>query len=256
LKRLLANDEAAAVGCERDGAPSAYVVVCDHAGQRIPRALNQLGLAEADLQRHIAWDIGALGVARKLSAELDATVVWQNYSRLVIDCNRPLSSAALIIECSEATDIPGNQNPEVGARALRIQEVYTPYHDAITRVLDAHEAAHLASIFVSVHSFTPVYLGQSRPWQLGLLFGDDARLGNALLKCVRADGDLCVGENEPYRIDGKDQTLPEHALRRGFANILFEIRQDLIATPAAQAQWGSRLANLLRRAVGSLELER
>lgn len=248
MNSLLAADEPPAVTIERPQARSEFVFTCDHGGNRLPRALAALGLPAPELERHIAWDIGALGVARGLAERLDGVLVAQHYSRLVIDCNRPLDSPELIATCSEATDIPGNQALAPSARAARIATFYSPYHAAIGALLDARAAAGRASVFVAVHSFTPVYLGSARPWQVGVLYGADTRLASVVLAALRADRALCVGDNQPYRIDDKDQGIPQHALARGLPNVLFEIRQDLIADATTQAVWAERLAEVLTTA--------
>jgi len=245
LTGLLEPDEPAAVSIERAEGSAPFVLTCDHAGLAIPRALGDLGLSEAERARHIGWDIGALGVAREMSRQLDAPLVAQRYSRLVIDCNRPPASEELIPLRSEATDIPGNRDLDRAAREARVDAIYGPYHTAIRALLDARAAAGRETIYVAVHSFTPAYLGAPRPWQVGVLYGPDRRLATVLLALLAADRALVVGDNEPYRIDGKDHGIPEHALKRGLANVLFEVRQDLIAAADGQKAWGGRLAELL-----------
>ncbi len=245
----MAPHELDAVTVERPLGVSPFVFTCDHAGVEIPAALTDLGLPETERRRHIGWDIGALGVAQNLSAHFDAPLVWQRYSRLVIDCNRPPTSPALIPVLSEATSIPGNEQLSVQARQARIEDVYSPYHEAIDTLLDQRMAADRPSVFVSVHSFTPAYLGQSRPWHVGVLYGSDQRLAKPLLSHFAADDAYCVGDNEPYRIDGKDHTLPEHAFKRDLLNVLFEVRQDLLATPAGESEWSERLAEALLAAL-------
>lgn len=245
---LLGADEPPAVTVEREAAVSPFVFTCDHAGRRLPRALGDLGLPAAELERHIAWDIGALGVARGLAERLDGVLVAQHYSRLVIDCNRPLASPDLVTAMSEATPIPGNAALTPAQRAERIATFWTPYHDTLRALLDRRAAAGRPTVFVSVHSFTPVYLGRARPWQVGVLYGRDARLGRALLAVLGAQDGLVVGDNEPYRIDDKDQGIPVHALARGLPNVLFEVRQDLIADATGQAHWAAVLAEALARA--------
>ena len=253
MTSLLARDEPAPVLLERAEASSPFVITCDHAGQLIPRSLGDLGVPASERERHIGWDIGALGVARELSSRLDAVLIAQRYSRLVIDCNRPPDSPELITVRSEATDIPGNRELGAGAREARLSCIYEPYHQAIREVLDARARATRATLFISVHSFTPVYLGRPRAWQVGVLYGRDARLARPVLEHLRAGGDFFVGDNEPYRIDDKDQGIPAHALARGLPNVLFEIRQDLIVRAPQQQAWGQRLAAVLRLALAELE---
>ena len=248
--KLLAADEPAAVETLREDSRSRLVLVCDHAGRRIPRVLGDLGLPAAERERHIAWDIGALGVAERLSDAFDATLVWQNYSRLVVDCNRPPGSAELFTERSEATVVPGNVGLDDHSRKARLEHIYRPYHDSIARVLDSR--ATRDTVFVAVHSFTPVYHGQSRPWHIGVLHNDDAPYARAVLRELEAIEGITVGENEPYRIDGKDHTIPAHPRARGLDYVLLEIRQDEIADSAGQARWAALLAPVLAAALESI----
>lgn len=249
MNSLLAADEPRPVIHERAQAASPFFLTCDHAGHLLPRSLGDLGLSAPDRQRHIAWDIGALGVTRELSRLLDAELVAQCYSRLVIDCNRPRDSAELCAERSEATEVPGNRALGAAEREARLREIYTPYHDTIRARLDARAAEGRDTIYVAVHSFTPVYLGRARAWQIGVLSADgDRRLATPVLDFLRTHGDFCVGDNEPYRIDDKDQGIPAHALARGLLNVLFEVRQDLITQDSAQRAWGQRLAACLKHA--------
>ena len=248
MTTLLASDEAQPVIHERPNAASPFFITCDHAGNFMPRSLGNLGVSAIDCARHIAWDIGALGVARELAALLDGELVAQRYSRLVIDCNRPPNSAELFTERSEATDIPGNHALTDAAREARRAHIYAPYHDTISSLLDARAAGGRATLYIAVHSFTPVYRGGARPWQLGVLSSDDRRLAEPVLEFLRTHGDLCIGDNEPYRIDEKDHGIPAHALSRGLPNVLLEIRQDLIAQERGQRAWAQRLAATLRHA--------
>ena len=251
---LLAADEVAPVIHERTTAASPFLISCDHAGNLIPRCLGDLGVSPADLERHIAWDIGALGVARELAQLLDGELVAQRYSRLVIDCNRPPDSAELITTRSETTDISGNRALPLAAREARISFIYAPYHRHLRAVLDARGANTRQTIFVAVHSFTPVYLGQVRPWHVGILSGNDRRLAEPMLEFLRRHSDLCVGDNEPYRVDKKDYGIPVHALARGLPHVLLEIRQDLIAQAAGQRVWAQRLADVLNAARAVLKI--
>lgn len=249
MSTVLAADEPHPVIHERPQAASPFLITCDHAGHRLPRQLGDLGLAASDRQRHIAWDIGALGVATELARLLDAELVAQRYSRLAIDCNRPLDSSDLCATRSEATEVPGNRALSDAAREARIAEIYLPYHDTLCALLDARAAHGRDTLYVAVHSFTPVYLGRARPWHIGVLSADsDRRLATPLLEFLRTHGDFCVGDNEPYRIDDKDQGIPVHALSRNLPNVLFEIRQDLIAQDNAQRAWAQRLAACLKHA--------
>jgi len=246
---LLAPDEPAAVEAIRLEGESPFFLICDHAGARIPRALDALGLSPADLCRHIAWDIGAAGLARRLAAILDACAVLQNYSRLVIDCNRPPGSSGSIVAVSERTPIPGNESIGAWDRARREREVFRPYHDRISALLAARTAAQRTSMLVSVHSFTPVFLGQSRRWHAGILYNRDGRLARAALTALRGDAELVVGENEPYALgDGSDYAVPEYGEKQGLLHVEIEVRQDLIADELGQQSWAARLADALTAA--------
>jgi predicted N-formylglutamate amidohydrolase len=222
------------------------LLTCEHAGRAFPRRLGRLGLPEAETLRHIAWDIGIGAVGRQLSLLLNAAVILQTYSRLVIDCNRDPKVPSSIPEISEATEIPGNHSLGEAERAARVDAIFRPYHDAIAAALDRRAAADRASVLVALHSFTPVFKGVSRPWHVAVLFNRDPRLAHALAELLRADGSLMVGENEPYRVsDLTDYTVPVHGERRGLPHVEIEIRQDLITKPAGQREWAERLARLL-----------
>ncbi|WP_281784574.1 N-formylglutamate amidohydrolase [Sinimarinibacterium flocculans] len=243
---LLAADEVPAVSLEGEARCSQYVTICDHAGNLIPRKLAMLGLQEAELQRHIAWDIGAAGVSRNLACALDGPVILQNYSRLVIDCNRPLSSGESIALRSEHTVIPGNRNLSWMATRQRAEEIFSPYHSCIRATLDARLQRKQDTVLISMHSFTPTYLGKRRPWHIGVLYNRDARLANALITALRAESGLTVGDNEPYEVgDDTDYSIPEYGERRGLLHVGIEIRQDLVCNEAGQRQWAARLERLL-----------
>ncbi len=243
---LLAEDEPPPCQIENPAGKSPFLLICDHAGQRIPRRLGTLGVTEADQQRHIAWDIGAAGVTLKLAAALNATALLQRYSRLVIDCNRPLHSAESIVTTSERTPIPGNDNLNVDEIAQRQHAIFAPYHAAIHRTLDTRRECGQPTLLLALHSFTPVYLDQVRPWHIGLLYNRDPRLARALAAALSTETGLVVGDNEPYTVDDNtDYSIPEYGERRGLLHVEIEIRQDLIADAAGQQRWTQRLADLL-----------
>jgi len=251
--RLLDDDEPPPFEIEHRDGGSRFVIICDHAGRRLPRALGSLGLGPEDLQRHIAWDIGARGVALRLGAELDAFVACQRYSRLVIDCNREIGEPSSIVTSSERTPIPGNQGISPEQAAARAREVFEPYHDQIRAELDRRREQHRPAILIAVHSFTPVFLDDGRPWHAGVLFNRDARLAEPLLRLLRAEGDLCVGCNEPYAVtDTSDYSVNHHGAARDLPHVEIEIRQDLIADEPGQIAWARRLARLLPLAAAGL----
>ena len=250
---MLDADEPAPFEVERRDGGSPFVIICDHAGSRLPRALGSLGLSPEELQRHIAWDIGARGVALRLGAELDAFVACQRYSRLVIDCNRELGHASSIATSSERTPIPGNQGISPEQAAARAREIFEPYHDQIRAELDRRRDQHRPAILIAVHSFTPVFLDVVRPWHAGVLFNRDARVASPLLRLLSAEGDLVVGCNEPYAVtDSSDYSVNHHGAARDLPHVEIEIRQDLIAGEAGQIAWAQRLARLLPLAVAGL----
>jgi predicted N-formylglutamate amidohydrolase len=247
---LLGPDEPPAFHILRGHGRSAYILVCDHGGNRLPRALGTLGLPAPELDRHIAWDIGAAGLARNLADTLDACLIVQTYSRLAIDCNRPPLSSSSIAAVSEATRIPGNQTIDPADAEARRRAIFQPYHDRIAAELEARRIAGRPTILVALHSFTKDYAGDdSRPWHVGVLYNRDARLGRILLELFRDESGLVVGDNQPYSIDDDtDYTIPIHGEQRALPHVALEIRQDLLADAAGQAAWAQRIARLLGRA--------
>ncbi|MBR1360731.1 N-formylglutamate amidohydrolase [Bradyrhizobium ottawaense] len=238
------------------GGTSPFLLTSDHYGRVLPRALGDLGVTEAELTRHIAWDIGIAGVAERLARLLDAHLIAQRYSRLVIDCNRPPAAVSSIPVISEATAIPRNEGISDGEREARRREIFEPYHDRIDAAIDARLHDKWPTVLVSLHSFTPVYAGVARPWHIAALYNRDTVLPQLLLKHLRAEGDLVVGDNEPYAVsDLTDYTIPVHGEGRGLVNTGIEIRQDLIADHAGQQQWAERLARILAEVAVELKAE-
>jgi predicted N-formylglutamate amidohydrolase len=230
---------------------SPFLLLSDHAGCAIPTTLGDLGLPEAERRRHIGWDIGIAGLGRALSARLGAAWVSQHYSRLVIDCNRDPTTTGAMPKVSDGTTIPGNSALTEADRAARIAEIHAPYHNAIADVLDAR--AVRPTVVIALHSFTPVFGGVARPWHAGVLHGSgDIRFSHAVLARLAAEPDLIVGDNEPYRMDETDHTVPRHCFPRGLPYLELEVRQDLIATPAGERAWAERLARLFTEAAAML----
>src|SRR6195952_4910797 len=230
---------------ENRAGSSPFLLTCDHYGRLIPGALGDLGVPASELARHIAWDIGIAGVAEQLSSHLGAHLIAQRYSRLVIDCNRPPCVASSIPVLSEATTVPGNEGLPRAAAEARRNAIFEPYHRRIAEVIDRRLREGMPTVLVSLHSFTPVYAGVARPWHVGTLYHRDTRLPPLLLQLFRAEGDLVVGDNEPYAVsDESDYTIPVHGEVRGLMNSGIEIRQDLIADQAGQRQWAGRLARI------------
>jgi predicted N-formylglutamate amidohydrolase len=251
--RLLAADEPAPVAVDAGDGRSPFVIVCDHAGRLLPRSLGSLGLPASELQRHIAWDIGAGAVAMRLGTLLGGVVIRQSYSRLAIDCNRPPAAPSSIAELSECTEIPGNRGLDPAARQARHDEIFRPYHDCIAAELDRRSAAGLATVLVAMHSFTPVYLDVARSLHAGILYNRDRRVAATLLELLRAEPGIEIGDNAPYALsDDSDYTIPVHGERRGLPHVEIEVRQDLIAEPAGQTVWAERLALALQEALRRL----
>ncbi len=226
---------------------SPFVLIADHAGQQVPQSLAQLGLPQAELDRHIGWDIGIAGVTTELARLLDAWAITQTYSRLVIDCNRPLVSPTLIAAVSDGTPVAANAQLSAATRQQRIDEIHAPYHARINAELEHRLARGLPTILVAMHSFTPVMDGFARPWHAGVLYNRDARLAHALRDALAAEPGMVIGDNQPYAItDSSDYAIPVHGEGRGLVHVELEIRQDLIASAHGQSEWAQRLARILR----------
>ncbi len=248
-QKLLAADDPAPVTVHNASGRSPLLLVADHAGRTVPRALGRLGVADADFERHIAWDIGIAGVGRLLAETLDAVLIQQNYSRLVIDCNRPPGAVTSIPDLSELTPIPGNVALDEANKAARAREIFRPYHECIDAELDRRRQAGRPAALIALHSFTPVFKGVARPWHAALLYNRDPRLSRSLVALLRSENGLVVGDNEPYFVsDTTDYTIPAHGERRGLHHALIEIRQDLIAEEDGQRAWAHRLARALPQA--------
>lgn len=248
-----------AVEVTRPSATGRFVIVCDHASNSVPARFGTLGLDAPDLDRHIAWDPGALGVAEALSALLDAPLVASRISRLVVDCNRPLDAPDLIVAQSDLTPVPGNANLSDADRDDRVALSWTPFHEAVDAVISGKLSNHVLPAVIAVHSFTPHYKGTRRTMDIGILHDDDMRLSTPLLAALRAIPGLRVADNEPYSpADRVYYTLERHARSRGLPCVMIEIRNDLIDTPASQRSWAERLAAIFagleqsqQRAVGA-----
>jgi predicted N-formylglutamate amidohydrolase len=253
MSALLEIDEPDPITLENETGTSSFFLTCDHAGRAFPRRLGTLGLPEHETWRHIAWDIGIGEVGRELSRLLDAAIVLQTYSRLVIDCNRDPEVPSSMPEVSETTEIPGNHGIGKAGRSARVDAIFRPYHDTIAAALDRRRAEGRASVLVALHSFTPVFKAVARPWHVAVLFNRDSRLAHPLAELLRAEAGLIVGENEPYAVsDLTDYTVPVHGERRGLPHVEIEIRQDQITDPAGQTAWAERLARLLPAAYAEM----
>jgi predicted N-formylglutamate amidohydrolase len=250
---LLAAGEPAPVTAYNAAGKSPFLLVADHAGNATPCALGRLGLPEAEWQRHIAWDIGIAGVGRFLADALGATLIQQNYSRLVIDCNRPPGTPTSIPDISEHTPIPGNVGLSEARKAARASAIFWPYHDRIEAELDRRLLTGRPAALIALHSFTPVFKGVARPWHAAVLYNRDPRFARRLMALLNAKQEFTIGENAPYSVnDVTDYTIPVHAERRGLHHVLIEIRQDLIVEADGQRAWSARLAQLLPQAYQQL----
>ena len=229
------------------------MILCDHASNCIPEAYQSFGFAEDALQTHIAWDPGALAVARLLSAKLDAPLFWPDASRLIIDCNRAPDASSLIVFESEGRPVPANRGLSEEERSRRLANIHAPFHDAIDACLTRRMSSGQPTALMAIHSFTPVYFGKARPWQVGILFDDDRRLADFLIGGLRADPTLTVGINQPYSpADGVYYTLSRHAQPWGLPAAMVEIRNDEIGDAAGQQGWASRLGDILFAATPGL----
>ncbi|MBR7652275.1 N-formylglutamate amidohydrolase [Brucella oryzae] len=230
----------------KDG-ESPYLLVCEHASNFIPETFDGLGLGADALQAHIAWDPGAVEVARHLATSLNAPLVESQLSRLLIDCNRPLDAHDLIPEISETTVVPGNHALNSMEHLARIDLSHRPFHTTVEHVIADRARRGLPSWIVTIHSFTPVYLGASRPWQIGIIHDEDDRIARPLIAALRQDKSLDVGVNEPYSpADRVYYTLERHARPRNAPCVMIELRNNEIADGPAQADWGEKLATILK----------
>lgn len=252
----------AAIISKQDGDPveavnldgeSDIVLICEHAANRIPRALGDLGLDAETLQSHIAWDPGAAELARQMSDLLDAPLFLQRFSRLVYDCNRPLDTESAVPPRSEVYDVPGNAGLSEAERKARQEAVYLPFRDTVAAFIRKRIAAGRPPAVITVHTFTPVYLGQQRDTELGILHDADARLADAILSLMAGANDLLVARNQPYGPeDGVTHTLKVQALGHGLPNVMFEVRNDLVADAAQQRAMAERLSDATTTALATL----
>ena len=229
---------------ERGRAP--ILIVADHASPWFPAAMNQLGVADWVLERHVTWDIGSDSLARFLADRLDAPAILAGFSRLIIDPNRRLDDPTAFVAVSDGIAIPGNQDLAETQKSLRIQSFYRPYHDAIAARLDAFEAAGIVPALLSVHTCTPVFAEVVRPWHIGVMYDRDPRIALPMIDGLRRIEGVCIGDNEPY--SGRhphDYTIDFHAERRGLPHVGFEVRQDLVGSSEGARHWAAILADAL-----------
>jgi len=234
------------------GRKSRWLITCDHAANTVPPCVGggDLGLPAADMERHIAYDIGAAGVTRALADALGGPAVLSNFSRMVIDPNRGLIDPTLLMKLYDGSVIPANRHAGEAEKARRVEAFYTPYHDALATLAARQDD----TVIIAMHSFTPQLRGRDpRPWHIGILYDHDTRLADPLLDVLRREADLCVGDNEPYIGHLPGDSIDRHGLQTGRPNALIELRNDLIETPADQQAWAARLAPMLQRALTMME---
>ena len=234
---------------ERRSYASPFLFVCEHAGLAVPEKLGDLGVASYEWGQHIAYDIGAVHVARYIAQKLNSTLIFQQYSRLVIDCNRAYGADSLIPEISHGTAIPGNQALEQWQRMARIDEIHAPFHKEIEQELEQRRLQNIPTILVSIHSFTPVLGGSERPWHVGVQYAKNNEFANIVMILLREDSTICVGDNQPWPVNEMDDyTIPVHGDGRNIPYAMIEVRQDLITTRQTQKSWGERLSIILKTA--------
>ncbi|WP_261967901.1 N-formylglutamate amidohydrolase [Prosthecodimorpha staleyi] len=242
----------AAAVIERPEGAGRWLLLCDHASNRLPARYGTLGLGAADLTRHFAWDPGARGIARRMAERLDAALVLSTVSRLVIDCNRLPSDPDSIVAIGETTPVPGNATVDAAERDRRVAEAYTPYHEAIETALARRPAQSGAVSLCAVHTFTPVMRGVARPWHVGIVHHPGDALADRVIAILKREPGLVVGDNEPYApADRVYHTLDRHGTVRGLATIMIEVRNDLATTDEEERRWGDRLAAALDEALGA-----
>ncbi|MDF1749169.1 MAG: N-formylglutamate amidohydrolase [Alphaproteobacteria bacterium] len=253
---LLCADDPPAVTLRNPDGKGPGVILCDHASNAVPKSLNFLGLPPASLQRHIAYDIGAQGMAEVISDRLDMPAVIAGYSRLVIDLNRPADDFTSVREIYDGAVIPGNRRLSPQALQARIDDLFHPYHDTIQQAIVQKTKSQPHPAIISVHSCTDIYLDQKRPWHIGVLSNRDRRMAErVLLRLAAHRPDLTIGDNKPYSgLNPYGFTVETHALPQGRPNVLFEVRQDIIASPAGQQEFGELIATVLEEVLGDPSL--
>jgi predicted N-formylglutamate amidohydrolase len=225
---------------------SPIVLICDHASNFIPKRFGDLGLGKRELESHIAWDPGALPVARRLAKALDATLIESRFSRLLVDCNRPLDAPDLICQVSEATAVPGNADLSLQDRQARVALSWQPFHEAVEQLIKDRLLQDRETTLVSIHSFTPVYKGVKRPWHIGILHDEDRSIADPMIAALKTSDSIVIGDNEPYSpADRVYFTLERHGRSRGLCCAMIEIRNDEIGDEAGQERWAGLLAPIL-----------
>ena len=252
--QLLDEDEGRPAWVENSEASGKVVLICEHGANLIPRRLGTLGLERDVLQRHIAWDPGALALARRLAASLDAELYHQRFSRLVYDCNRPPEAESATPSVSEIYSIPGNISIQPHERNARINEIYRPFRDGLSSLIQRRTAAGRATMLVTVHSFTPVYFGKTRNVEIGILHDSDSRMADAMIaQADMLETNYVIRRNEPYGpADGVTHTLVEHGLANGLPNVMIEVRNDLLDSDESQKAVAAFLTIVIKKSCSVL----
>ena len=251
---FLGEGDPAPVSVVRAGGCANFLLLGDHAGNAIPARLGDLGLSAADRTRHIAWDIGVRALGEQMAAMLDATFVQQPFSRLVIDCNRDPQSPDSISPMSDSTPVPGNVGLDEEGREQRRLAIHAPYHERVAAEIAVRRRTGSAGpMVVALHSFTPVHGEERRPWHVGVLHGaGDTRASQAMLACLRRQGDITVGDNQPYRMDRTDYTIPRHAFANALPYLELEFRQDLLVDLEGAHRWAMRCVGWIQEVMGRI----
>lgn len=248
MKHFATADSSAPFTVVNPNGQSDWLLVCEHAANRVPPSLKQLGLGDDIFATHIAYDIGTEHITRYLAEKLDATAILGTYSRLVVDCNRPINASACIAADSDGIVIPGNHNLSLAEREYRINDIYQPFHAAVARILAEKLTRNPALKFANIHSFTPRLATENkpRPWHIGFVHRHSP-LTERVMAYFRAHTDYCIGDNQPYNgIIHKGYTVPAHADAQEMPSLLVEFRQDLIDTPDGVSHWAEWLLAAIR----------
>ena len=244
---------AAIVAVTNRAGASGIIIACEHASNFIPPEFENLGIDDKTQQSHIAWDIGALAVAKEMSALLDAPLVAQCVSRLVYDCNRSFDARDTIIEKSEIYDVPGNKSISATERTERKNKYYEPFRNELAEIIKSRTATSKSVALITIHSFSPVFDGEKRNMDIGIIHDSDSRLADEIITIANSDKSFDIRRNEPYGPDDDVTfTLAEHAVSQGLLNVMIEIRNDLIADSDAQKSMAQKLANYITSAVNSI----
>lgn len=247
--RAIASEDADSYRVIGGDATRGVIVLCDHARNAFPPGYGTLGMPEAQLQRHIAYDIGAEAITERVAAALGAPALLTKFSRLLIDPNRGADDPTLIMRLSDGAIIPGNKDVDAAERERRIARFHRPYHTAIGKVIDQCLAAGVAPLLLSLHSFTESWKGVPRPWHVGILWDKDPRLARPLLDGFHARGEFIVGDNQPYKGCLRGDTMWQHGTERGLAHAIIEYRQDLVRDAGGQERWADLTIDILGKAM-------